>query len=160
MFYILQISVWVACAVMADLADRQMDVADEITYVLSAVQQTVHSLDQPQSSNDRDRSQLILRLEYLNQAIVNNGNLPDSIVSDIARAIDLLKEEDSKHFCANKIYSGRAGRPSFDVQEEQLAFLVENGFTVLPVSQMLRVSKRTVERRMASFGISISGRTK
>ena len=52
----------------------------------------------------------------------------------------------------------RRGRPSFDVKEEQLSFLVENDFKVPEISLMLGVSTRTVERRLSSFGISISGK--
>lgn len=50
-------------------------------------------------------------------------------------------------------------RPSFDVKEEQLSFLAENDFKVPEISAMLGVSTRTVERRLSSFGISISGKS-
>ena len=54
--------------------------------------------------------------------------------------------------------SRRWGKPSFDVKEEQLSFLVENDFKVPEISLMLGVSTRTVERRLSSFEISISGK--
>ena len=58
----------------------------------------------------------------------------------------------------NKESCRRRGRPSFDIKEEQLSFLVENDFKVPEISAMLGVSTRTVERRLSSFGIRISGK--
>ena len=43
------------------------------------------------------------------------------------------------------------------VSEDQLIFLVDNGFTVPKISELMGISKRTVERRMSMFGIRISG---
>ncbi|KAJ7352785.1 hypothetical protein OS493_033846 [Desmophyllum pertusum] len=51
----------------------------------------------------------------------------------------------------------RRGRPSFHITEEQLSFFIEQGFKVKDISSMLNVSVRTVERRMAAFGLSVSG---
>ena len=53
--------------------------------------------------------------------------------------------------------SGRRGRPSFDIREEQVSFLVEKGFQVPTIAKPLRVSIWTVERRMAQYCLSISG---
>ena len=45
--------------------------------------------------------------------------------------------------------TGRRGRPVFIITAEELSFLLEQGFTVLVISEMLGVGKRTVERRMS-----------
>ncbi len=50
----------------------------------------------------------------------------------------------------------QCGRPSFDIGEDQLAFLLEFGFKVNNISNFLGVSKRTVER-MSTFWLSVSG---
>ena len=55
-----------------------------------------------------------------------------------------------------KIYTGRRGKPSFDIKEEQVNILLEQGFNVTEMSNMLRVGKRTLERRMQSFGSSVT----
>ena len=57
---------------------------------------------------------------------------------------------------AGKIHTGRCGKPSYDVHEGQLNFLLEQGFKV---SGMMGVSKRTLERRMHLFDISVTGNT-
>ena len=45
------------------------------------------------------------------------------------------------------------------VSEDKLIFLVNNGFTIPKISEMLGNSKRTVARRMFMFGIGISGQS-
>jgi len=39
------------------------------------------------------------------------------------------------------------------IKEEQLTFLVENGFTVPEMSKVIGVSTRTIERRMLGLGL-------
>ena len=52
---------------------------------------------------------------------------------------------------------GERGRPSFQIPKEQLSFLLEQGFKVQEVSSILGVAKHTIERRMAAFGLCVSG---
>lgn len=59
---------------------------------------------------------------------------------------------------APKVYSGECGRPTFEVKEEQLSFLIDQGFQVPVIAQLFRVSTQTIERRMTKYGLSISGR--
>ncbi|KAK3737739.1 hypothetical protein QZH41_018283 [Actinostola sp. cb2023] len=131
-------------------------------YVLSVIHDTKERIDQIHDSGDI--SSLVLRLEYLNRTIVNRGELPDSIVSTIGQVIALLSDLDrrlstdrgTERNVAERVLTGGRGRPSFLIKEEQLSFLIDTGFTVPQMSQMLGVSTRTVERRMSAFGISIS----
>ena len=127
-------------------------------FVLAVVEETIQRLDNCQGD---DYSSILLRLEYLNRTIINNGELPESIVAGIGLAIKCLKDEqETTHGDrAVKMFSGCPGRPSFQVSEDQLSYLVESGFTVPQISQLLEVSRRTVERRMSHFGIRISGKT-
>ena len=50
------------------------------------------------------------------------------------------------------------GRPSFQISRDHLAFLLEHGFKVQGISCMLGVGKQTVERRMAVYGLSVTGK--
>lgn len=59
-------------------------------------------------------------------------------------------------YCPPCTRSGRRGRPSFEIPEEQLSLLLEQGFKV-EVSSILGVGKRTIERRMTAFGLCVSG---
>ena len=126
------------------------------------VQDSIQRLDSCQQQDDY--SSLVLRLEYLNRTIVNSGELPDSVVAGIGLAIRCLQEQQeavTRRSCSRvaRTFTGRPGRPSFQVVEEQLSYLVESGFTVPQISELLEVSIRTVERRMSHFGIRISGKT-
>ena len=47
-------------------------------FVLSVVEETIRQLDTNYQQED-DYSNILLRLEYLNRTIINNGELPDSI---------------------------------------------------------------------------------
>ena len=51
--------------------------------------------------------------------------------------------------------TGLVGRPSFAVSHEQLSILIENGFSVPQIADMVGVSVRTIRRRMSEFGLSI-----
>ena len=51
-----------------------------------------------------------------------------------------------------------AGVENRDINEEQVNFLLEQGFNVNEMSNMLGVGKRTLERRMQSFGLSVTGK--
>ena len=48
--------------------------------------------------------------------------------------------------------------PAYDISEEQLSFLLERAFNVRDISSILGVSVRTVERRMSSFWLSVTGK--
>ena len=48
-----------------------------------------------------------------------------------------------------------SGRPRFDIQYEQLAYLLDNRFTVRQIADMLSISERTVYRRMSDFSLSV-----
>ena len=100
-------------------------------------------------------------MEYLTRTIINFGHLPDSIVAGIGTTIACLLSAQIQSvpctYRANRLLTGRGGHPPFHVSEDQLVFPVDSGFTVPKISELLGISKRTVERRMSDFGITISG---
>ena len=53
-----------------------------------------------------------------------------------------------------RIITNMPGRPSYDINEDQLRSLIDLRFTVLQISELLHVSTRTIERRLAECGIS------
>ena len=48
------------------------------------------------------------------------------------------------------------GRPRFDINREQITFLLQNRFTFPQIADMLGVSVRTVRRRMSEISLSVS----
>ena len=129
------------------------------------VQQTIEVLENPISSYEIDG--IVLRLDYVARTVVNI----DSGFSEIEEIVRLLGETvvhlnniDSESPASlfafetvPRIHSGRPGRPSFEIKEEQLSMLLEQSFQVPVIAQLLKVSTRTIERRMAKYGLSVSG---
>lgn len=88
----------------------------------------------------------------------------DKLVSELTgHAYRMLAEIDQRNHinCAYQAplhNRGTRGRPSYEISEEQLHFLLQQGFKVCDISKILGVSVRTVERRMSTFGLSVSGK--
>ena len=47
------------------------------------------------------------------------------------------------------------GRPGISISENQLAFYLENGFTIAKIANLFGCFRRTVERRMREYGMSV-----
>jgi hypothetical protein len=50
------------------------------------------------------------------------------------------------------------GRPRFDIEQDQLEYLLDLRFTCSHIATLLGVSLRTIRRRMEEFGISVRDR--
>lgn len=50
------------------------------------------------------------------------------------------------------------GRPGFDIQQDQLEYLLDLRFTCSHIATLIGVSLRTIRRRMDEFGISVRDR--
>ena len=128
-------------------------------FVQSVIQDTISRIDHFRIPDDI--TSVILRLEYLNEALVNSGQFTDRAVSAISEVLSILRNVANNNLPETReleVRFGRRGRPPFDIKEEQLVFLVENGFKVPQISQLLGVSIRTVERRLSAFGIKMLGK--
>ena len=96
------------------------------------------------------------------QRITVSLDVDDEVTELVGLAHSMLTEMDQRNH-VNYAYqaplnsSGKRGRPSYEITEEQLLFLLEQGFQVCDISNILGVSARTVERRMSKFGLSVSG---
>ena len=97
-------------------------------------------------------------MEYLTCTLVNldsNCAPTDGIVqllgetSSYLRVMDVQLTACAIEF-APKIFSGGRGCPLFEIKEEQLSFLIDQGFQVPIIAKLFRVSPRTIERRMAN----------
>ena len=80
----------------------------------------------------------------------------ESVLRCLFEARDILLRRNAIHSKANNsvVCDGGVGRPYCDIPKDQLEFLLECNFKVKDISNMLRVSKRTIERRMREFGIT------
>ena len=107
---------------------------------------------------------VVLRLDFLHRMLVSLD-----IENDVVDIIGTLNENfsvlqrSSSHANVTERYRppctslGERGRPSFQIPKEQLSFLLEQGFKVQEVSSIRGIAKCTIERRMAAFGLCVSG---
>lgn len=129
------------------------------------VQQTIESLENA-SVTSFEIDGISLRLDYLTRTLVNldsNCTPTGEIVRLLGETNSYLREMDVQSTAcpiqfAPKIFSGECGRPSFEIKEDHLSFLIDQGFQVPVIAKLFRVSPRTIERRMAKYGLSISGK--
>ena len=61
-----------------------------------------------------------------------------------------------KQLDKSPVLTGTVGRPCFQIPRDQLTYLIENGFSVPQISEMIGVSIQTIHRRMSEYGLSIS----
>ena len=75
--------------------------------------------------------------------------------------IDLLQSRESEMSSTSPslCYTGSAGRPPFHIPPSQLIALLESGFTIPKIADLIGVSVRTIGRRMSACGLSIRARS-
>ena len=106
---------------------------------------------------------MVCKLDYL-QRIVVNLDLDESVSEMIGAAYAMMLELENHNQAQGSGYeapvkrNGGRGRPSYDISEEQLSFLLHQGFNSSDISQLLGVSVKTVKRRMSYYGLSVSGK--
>ena len=59
---------------------------------------------------------------------------------------------------ATSLPSGAAGRPKFDIPQQQLQYLIDYEISMTKIAQDLGVSKSTIKRRVREYGISVGPR--
>ena len=75
--------------------------------------------------------------------------LPEDIYRDISTAKKIIEKSSSTSTRTPWIQTNMPGRPSYDIPQEQIQSLIDLGFKVTQISELLHVSTRTVERRLA-----------
>ena len=124
------------------------------------VQQTIEILDNSEITWF-EIDGISLRTDCLTRTLVNlDGNCTptDEIVQLLGETSRYIRDVYSQStVCAiqygPKIYSGECGRPPFEIKEEQLSFLIDQGFQVPVIAQLFRVSACTIERRMTKYKV-------
>ena len=103
---------------------------------MSAVQETLEKIDQiVEAINCLDS---VTRIHYRDPSIARGIIQRSSATS--ARTL--------------RVNTGIPRRPSYEISKDQLQSLIDLRFTVPQISELLHVSKRTIERRLAEYGIS------
>ena len=117
---------------------------------------TVKKLEYIHSSlqnNSLEVEEVELTFEALH-ALDSNVRLPEDIFRDLLTAKRILEKTVKTCSRTPMVFTGAAGRPSYDISKEQLEALLDVGFNVGQIAEMLQVGKKTIERRMSQFGVS------
>jgi hypothetical protein len=121
----------------------------------------LHQLEQ-RSGESSSLENAQFRLEWLLGIVIryHHSNIIQRAVVDLlSEALSIITNscETQHDAAAGRLFSGSPGRPKFNISHEQLEFLLERRFTTVQMSRLLGVSVRTIERRMAEFGLSVRG---
>ena len=105
---------------------------------------------------------VIFRLEQLASHIVRlcDVNLVDDdiqhLITDTILKLRRVEEFNTDApFVVGAVYSGRPGRPSFDISFDQLNYLLNFELSVPDIAQALGVSESTIFRRMQKYCLSV-----
>jgi hypothetical protein len=122
---------------------RQRVSREDLAEILNVVQDIISRLDRISNADEIDG--LLLRIDMVKTRVVNL-DLDDLLMETLNRVYNVLAE-------INANPPSRAGRPFIDVNENQVRFLLDQNFKVAQISWIIGVGKRTLERRMNSFGL-------
>lgn len=89
-------------------------------------------------------------LQYLN--MLNDSSLSELFLAVKNLAAAIVTDRENR-------YMVKQGRPEIDIPEDQLHYLINQGFTVYDISVMFDCSRRTVERRMKKYGLGVRNYT-
>lgn len=88
-------------------------------------------------------------LEYmiLMDSIINSDLSPlTEAIREVVSCMEVFDED-------TNVNTGIRGRPRININDHQLMYLIESGFRVKDIAEILHCSKRTVERRMSELCI-------
>ena len=124
----------------------------DVSSAIREIAATIERLDNP-----NDVELLKLRMDYVSRMLVTI-DVPEEIVNTMSSVYENLERvaDHTTQYRAQSTSSTGRGRPKTDISREQLEFLVDQGFTAGEMSEVLGVGKRTVQRRLAAFDLSIS----
>ena len=91
-------------------------------------------------------------LQYLGVCVLNDNSLNELLTSVKDLAVAIKADIDTR-------YMPKRGRPEVKISQNQLQYLVEQGFKVYDISVMFDCSRRTVERKIRESGLSMRNYT-
>ena len=116
-----------------------------------------------QQTNDLDIPDVLETIEMMMECVVlldSFERVSENVIGCLIEAYNVLSrnthsrdtQSDTNQIQLNTASSG--GRPSFNISKDQIEYLMHCNFTVKEISEILGVSKRTVERRMTAYELT------
>ena len=109
-----------------------------------------------------DYDNLSFRVDHIRHVLAYCAdiiNIPSEVDQLLHKAFEILESfEDDKDggYVAPTVRTGQRGRPAYYITKDQLHFFVSSGFNVPQMASLLNVGKRTIERRLHDFSISLT----
>ena len=97
-----------------------------------------------------DQDQVIVAINFLDLVV----RLHEEVYLDISVARRIIENLSSASVRTRQINSSRPGHPSYEISTDHLQSLIDLRFTVPQISRLLYVSTRTIDQRLAEYGIS------
>ena len=94
--------------------------------------------------------QVVVAINFLDSVV----RLPEEVYLDISVARRIIENLSPASVRTRQINSSRPGRPSYEISTDHLQSLINLRFTVPQIARLLYVSTRTIDRRLAEYGIS------
>ena len=136
---------------------------EEVVYVVDELDRVIRLIKENFSSCSASEMEAYIDgVELLLQAVVVMIEPLLSVVSGTALILthqvqQLLAVMTAEHELeTRRVNEQHRGRPSLDIPEQQLQFLLEHGFRVVNIAAMFNCSTRTIQRRMRMFGLQFS----
>ncbi len=105
---------------------------------------------------------LAFRVDHLNHVLVYCStviNVPpevNELLNQCQGILEAFGNTIEEGYFAPTVKTGLRGQPAYNITKDELLFLVSSGFNIPQISSLLNVGKRTIERRLHEFGISIN----
>ncbi|XP_028406849.1 uncharacterized protein LOC114529291 [Dendronephthya gigantea] len=132
--------------------------------ILILIRDSLQEIDSLLTENMQENCNMCMRrLGVLAEEAMRCDSIDIGIVEELNRAKNQLISESqwSERHCPYQApleTNARRGRPKFFISEEQLCFFKANGFTQREMGEMLGVSLRTIENRMAEYNMTNASR--
>ena len=104
----------------------------------------------------------LYKVEWLCSLILRLGGMfEEELFPNLLQArhliLQMVNEDSFDDYSTTRavIATGSKGRPKLDISRNQLEYYLEKGFKGADIAKMLRVSDKTVYRRLHEFGISV-----
>ena len=138
-------------ALLTKMADSNVE---ELRRLTVARTESVYSALTNNSADIDDVLEEVEQILKVLNTIDSVVRLSEDIFRDILSAKRILEHISTSRSRTPKNNSGVPGRPSYSLTQQQLRALIDVGFNVGQIAEMLQVSKSTIERRLMEFGIS------
>jgi hypothetical protein len=132
-----------------------------ITHLINSIRK-IEVLLENDAEQPPDYDCLTFRVDHLNHVLVYCSsiiNVPLAVNELVTKCLGILESLDNgvnDSYFAPTVKTGLPGRPAYKITKNQLLFLVSSWLNFPQISSLLNVGKRTIERRVHEFDISIN----